>query len=70
MVPSAGVGSPASTVCTLEHENFSACWPDDQLKAKGAVAQVAELIPPRPAEESTRLTGGIPRRSEAAVNSH
>jgi hypothetical protein len=27
-----------------EFENFSACWPDEQLKAKGAVAQLAELI--------------------------
>lgn len=27
-----------------EFENFTACWPDDQLKAKGAVAAVAELV--------------------------
>lgn len=27
-----------------EFENFSACWPDDQLKARGAVAQLASLI--------------------------
>lgn len=27
-----------------EFENFSACWPDDQLKAKGAVAAVAQLV--------------------------
>jgi len=27
-----------------EFENFTACWPDDQLKAKGAVAAIAELV--------------------------
>ena len=27
-----------------EFENFSACWPDNQLKAQGAVAAVAELV--------------------------
>ncbi len=27
-----------------EFENFTACWPDDQLKAKGAVAELRDLI--------------------------
>jgi len=27
-----------------EFESFSGCWPDDQLKARGAVANVAELV--------------------------
>jgi restriction system protein len=28
----------------VEFENFSACWPSDQLKAKGLVAEVRQLI--------------------------
>jgi restriction system protein len=28
----------------VEFENFSACWPDDQLKARGLVAEVRSLV--------------------------
>lgn len=28
----------------IEFENFSACWPDDQLKAKGLVSEIRQLI--------------------------
>lgn len=28
----------------VEFENFSSCWPDDQLKAKGLVAEIRELV--------------------------
>ena len=28
----------------VEFENYSACWPDDQLKAQGAVAVVRDLV--------------------------
>jgi hypothetical protein len=28
----------------IEFENFSACWPDDQLKAKGLVAEIRGIV--------------------------
>jgi hypothetical protein len=28
----------------VEFEDFSTCWPDDQLKAKGLVAEILRVI--------------------------
>jgi hypothetical protein len=54
-----------------EFENFSACWPDEQLKAKGAVAQLAELINKKDAftrlqqeQERTEVENREARRAE------
>jgi restriction system protein len=56
-----------------QFEDFSACWPDDQLKAKGLIAEIQKIVNIRDsftrmkqAEEEHRLAAARQRQESAA----
>lgn len=52
----------------IEFEDFSTCWPDDQLKAKGLVAEIRKLVDVK--DSFTRMKQEREKERESRVQQH
>src|SRR5439155_9400885 len=51
----------------VEFEDFSTCWPDDQLKAKGLVAEIRRLVGVKDAFTRMQIERDRERAARSAV---